>query len=175
MRDDLPEMKSTLYTLSAESGRLLLSPHGTMLRAREFLEAAEFLRLRSDRFSPVGGFLACRAVELSLKAFLRAREPEVALLHTHDLTRLLIEATTRGFDRLVSLSAPERSLLISVSKDYSRHRWAYYDISWSFVDGVMPDPIALGTVTRRIVEALEAVCLNLTLGNGDPLTLPKES
>jgi len=145
-----------------------------MLRAQEFMEASAFLSLRTDRFSPVAGFLACRAIELSLKAFVAARGHRLnaKLSLGHDLTRLLIEAYARGIDHFVDLSPVDRKLLVSVSKDYAGHKWAYYDIPWSIGGGIMPDPYALDITARRLVSAMEPICLNLTAGSGDPLRLP---
>jgi HEPN domain-containing protein len=159
--------------LSAVTGALLISPYGTMLRAREFLDAAEFLRLRTDRFSPVSGFLACRGVELSLKAFLRARGMPWGAVREfrHDLNRLLGEAVTCGFDQFVPLSTGEKEFLGRISEDYAKQRWAYFDIDWSLSSGVSPDSTELGLLSSRIVSTLEPICLALTKGNADPLPL----
>jgi HEPN domain-containing protein len=174
--DQAADTDSVMDRLVAKSGRLFVTPHGTMLRAREFIDAAEFLRLRTDRFSPVSGFLACRAIELSLKAFLLARDETERSLRSlrHNLERILTKVDARGLHRFIVLSASDRKLLVSVSKDYAGQKWAYYDIQWSLVDGIAPDPKALADLAERIVSSLERICLDLTQGRGGPLQLSRE-
>ena len=163
--------EAATFRIEAVTGQLLISPIGTMRRAREFFDASEFLRQQSDHFSPVGGFLACRAVELSLKAFLRARGVEWSDVRAfgHDIARLLVETHIYGIDHFLILSPEDRDLLCSISNDYSGQRWAYFDIQWAFVSGVAPDPAALGALAGRIVASLESVCETRTTGDGSPL------
>jgi HEPN domain-containing protein len=161
------------YRIEAVTGQLLISPLGTMRRAREFFDASEFLRQQADRFSPVSGFLACRAVELSLKAFLRVCGVEWSDVRAfgHDIARLLVETHIYGIDDFLTLSPEDRGLLIGVSNDYLEQRWAYFDIEWAFMSGVAPDPVVLAALVGRIVASLESVCERVAMGGGSPPTV----
>ncbi len=152
-------------------GRVLLTPYGTMLRAREFFEASEFLRLKSTRFSPVSGFLACRAVELSLKAYLGARgvSPSKIRLYKHDLTRLFIDCQARGLDNYVTFEPTHVTVVTRAGKDYSDHRWAYFDLWWVVGGGFEPDPAILSEVAKRLVDSIETVTHDVAMGDGSPL------
>jgi len=169
----MSESDTARIVVRLEPARILIGPHGTMLRAREFFEAGLYLQNNADRFSPVGGFLTCRAIELALKAYLFARD--ISRRHVrrlgHDLTRLFIEAEVRGLAHYVQFAPGDIAVVIQTGRDYSEHRLAYFDVAWVVGGGFEPSPAILERVATALLAALEPVCRDAAMGDGDPLPL----
>jgi hypothetical protein len=73
-------------------------------------------------------FIACQALELYLKAFLRAKGVEVDELKFkigHNLVRALAEARQRDFDRLVTLSADDEHVINTLNSHYRDRDFQY--------------------------------------------------
>lgn len=84
-----------------------MSPSMFHFYAREFAKAAEGFQMIGD-FSPVPYFLYCRSIELSLKAFLLAKNVSITRLKGrkgvgHDLERALEEAELQGLLDIVEI------------------------------------------------------------------------
>jgi hypothetical protein len=95
-----------------------LGPAGLIVMAEHYLRAAQIIRSQrpqQERWSPVEKFLACRTIELGLKAFLSLRGRRLTELSFgefgHDLQNLLAEADAAGLPKLVNLSNEARSAI----------------------------------------------------------------
>jgi HEPN domain-containing protein len=146
-----------------------LGPLGTHRRASDFLEAAEFVRERQGRFTPVAAFLCCRSVELTLKAFLLARDNASGKVKEfgHDIVHLLIEAHARGLDAVVRLSADELAALPQANDDYMNNRLAYFDLFATISHyPKQPEPAALADVAAKLLAGVERDVMNQPMGRG---------
>lgn len=88
---------------------------GLIVMAQRFLGAAKIVREgrpEDERWSPVEHFLACRTIELGLKAFLSLKGKKLQELsggpYGHDLQNLLAEADTNDMADLIPLTEIER-------------------------------------------------------------------
>jgi HEPN domain-containing protein len=153
--------KSEPVVISPGTGHSDFGPSGAHLRARDFLEAADLVRGKAERFTPVAAFLYCRSIELSLKAFLLATGDTVKDVKDfgHSLLRLLRKANVRGFDAFVAISAQEEGIIRSVNPDYVGQRLAYFDIfAIARVRRGQPGLAALATLAGKLLKAVEQCC-----------------
>jgi HEPN domain-containing protein len=157
--------------ITPETGHVRITPLGFWLRGRDFLDASVLLSQNSGRFSFVATFLACRAVELALKAYLLARGDSLTQVKQlgHNLTAALVESYSRGIDMVVALDPAERELLQRVNGDYVGHNFAYFDV-WSAVSAPK-DPALdeLPAIARRLLDGIEKGCYEATEGNWNPI------
>ena len=105
--------------------RTPFGPVGLIVMAEHYLRAARTIRSQrpvGERWSPVEKFLACRTIELSLKAFLSMEGRPLTELgfgeFGHDLQNLLAEADAVGLSKFVDLSGEDRSAIEFVYRYY---------------------------------------------------------
>jgi HEPN domain-containing protein len=132
--------------------------------ANDFLKAAEGLQTKSD--SPVHYFLYCRSIELSLKAFLLAKNVPVSKIRNpkwigHDLERALEECELRGLPDIVEIRREYKEELRKGNHYYkSKQGFEYaedYEVLMRF-GGVMPRRKVLRELASTLVAKLDGVC-----------------
>jgi hypothetical protein len=143
----------------------LLSPLALNHYAKDFLRAGSSLEeLPNGTFSPVQHYLFAHAIELALKAFLRASGLSMKLLGTkeygHNLARLLSEAESRDLLAAVSLKPEHRAEIRRADGYYSEKLFEYPNLG-EMLKGYpqKPDPALLRNAAEVLAGELEAVCL----------------
>jgi len=134
--------------------------------ASEFLAAANLVKREhgEKKFSAVAHYLICHSIELSLKAFLRARMVATKQLSRpplgHDLRMLLDEARKRRLDRVVSLTPDEIAIVDDLAKHHVVHRFRYIEI------GRYELPIWTPTfvLASKLVIGIQEFCRRNTFG-----------
>jgi hypothetical protein len=133
--------------------------------ASDFLKAAEGFQTKGN-FSPVHYFLYCRSIELSLKAFLLAKDVSIARIKSrkwigHDLERALEEAELRGLLDIVEINRQYKEELRKANYYYkSKQGFEYaddYEVLIRFGD-VLPSRKVLSEFASKLVEKLDGVC-----------------
>ena len=159
MSETTPEPRQLV--LAPEPAFARLTPLGFHIRATDFFEIAELARVRAEQFSPVASFLYCRALELSLKAYLLARGDSTSDVARfgHDLERLLVEAYARGIDVVLELGVEQRAMILSMNEQYMSNRLAYFDLFATVSGGpIHPSLTAVAEVTGAVLLAVERGC-----------------
>lgn len=140
-----------------------LAPFALLKYAEDFLEAAECLP-RTDRpFSPVRCYLACRPIELALKAFLCARGQSLLDLAGpgmgHNLAALLTSAEEAGLMAHVDFSARQLLEVRRASTYYNEKVFEYPSIAEA-TNGYpqKPDVAVLIAASRTLVGSLAPLC-----------------
>jgi len=133
-----------------------ITPLGFLSRARDFLEASELLSEKSGRFSFVPAFLACRAIELTLKSYLLLNGDSVKQVKArgHDLTPTLTICNARGIGAVVHLTTDELALLERSHKYYLGHEFAYFDVVSSISLPRDPGLAMLAPVAAKLLNAV---------------------
>jgi hypothetical protein len=146
-----------------ESATCLISPFALNHYAKDFLRAGSYLEeLPNGEFSPVQLYLFAHAIELALKAFLRASGLSLKVLantYGHKLALLLNEAESRDLLAAVSLKLEERAEIRRADQYYSEKLFEYPNLV-EMLKGFpeKPDPALLRTAAEVLVRDLEAVC-----------------
>ena len=143
-------------------------PGGFHILAGEYLLGAEDVRVRFG-FPLVKCFLYCRSIELSLKAFLLAKNVPVSRLRGkkgigHDLVKGLEEAELQGLGDVVRASRIYKKELRKANAYYAtKQGFEYMDdcdvlMKWRGVSD-FPDIEVLREFARTLVEGLGAICV----------------
>jgi hypothetical protein len=137
-------------------------PLSLLIYAEDFLAASKSSTPADPRFQPARLFLACRAIELALKAFLSLRE--ISLMNImdrkHYLKRLLIEAEKLGLEQHIKLQQIERDLISQAAIYYEEKVFEYPSLTEALVGyPEMPRLDGLFDIARRLVDALKEPCL----------------
>ena len=131
--------------------------------ASEFLEAGEHLPPSAAPFSSVRCYLACRPIELALKAFLSlkgASMADMAQHYGHSLVKLLAGAEQAGLDSVIALSPEEKQQIAAASSYYNEKVFEYPSIIEAlhgYPD--KPDVAMLMHTARSLVDTLHPLCL----------------
>jgi HEPN domain-containing protein len=144
-----------------------LGPYGLIQFANQYLSAAKNIEVPeiARGFSVVRTFLACRAVELALKAFLALKGRSLVELmgppYRHDLKNLVEEAEKRNLQSLVKLDDRQRAEIIRAS-DYYAEKVLEYPSLKEAISGYpkMPNTDTLIVVVDALIRALQEPCLN---------------
>ena len=147
--------------ISVPSATAHISPLGFNRFAAHFLRAEASLNPERG-FSPVPYYLCCRAIELSLKAFLLASgdtKEELKLELGHDLEAAFQRAESQGIRNLVQLSEDAGSLLRTATEYYKTKGFEYFSV----VDAVsgyrdLPNLDELRGLASVLVEQIEPIC-----------------
>lgn len=103
------------YTLVAEIAHFNFSTFGLIFTAKKFLGAARVAVVQESheegKWHPVGKYLACHSIELSLKAFLTLKGETLkgARQFNHRISDLLDEAEKQNLQEMVALTDQERA------------------------------------------------------------------
>lgn len=160
-------------------GEMAKSAETTMnlwVHADMFRKAGQVL-LGAGHPVPVGALLptyyvVCHALELSMKAFLRARGYKAdALIHKfgHDLRKCLRKAQAKGFSTFVKLDAEETNAIIWISPQY-RAKELEYVVSQGFKS--LPEISHLVSALDKIMKGIRRECFEATVREKG---LPKEA
>ena len=108
------------------------APFGLIFTSRKFMEAARVVVAQEQGqthvgWYPVGKYLACHSIELSLKAFLTLKGERLlrAKRFGHNLSNLLDISERRGLWDMVALSVDERTEIQRTSPYYSEKVFEY--------------------------------------------------
>jgi HEPN domain-containing protein len=150
----------SIFGTFARMGRL-----GLYMYASDFLSVAKVAAPPKVKFVPARTFLACRALELALKAFLSLKGRPLEQLaggeFGHDLENLLAGAEREGLSDLVSLEEPQLAEIRRASKYYSEKVFEYPALGEA-VQGYPynPDINLLLDAASAMVAVLEEPCLH---------------
>jgi hypothetical protein len=155
------------YVVRGREAYTCFMPLGFHILAREFLGAAEDIQVKGD-FSLVQGFLYCRSIELSLKAFLLAKNVPVSRFKGrkgigHDLNRGLKEAELKGLVDIVEIPSIYKEELRKANDYYAtKQGFEYMDdydvlMRWRSVSD-FPSIEVLSDFASRLVAKLGKVC-----------------
>jgi HEPN domain-containing protein len=138
------------------------SPTALIVYARHFLDAA---KTAADLpFNPARTFLACRSVELALKALLALRGVSLPKLSTgafgHNLHQLLAEADKNNIHEFVKLNSGQRTAIKHAS-DYYREKVLEYPALSEAVHAYpkMPNTPILIEASELLVTSLHQPCV----------------
>jgi len=116
---------------SFQSALRRLRKLGFVNYAAQYAEAAGLAAHRAGFFSPVPYMLYCRAIELSLKAYLLHSGVPVADLARpplrHNLVRILARADELGLGKLLRLNRRQRAEIQRAHAYYDRKGFEYFD------------------------------------------------
>ena len=158
-----------------------ISPYGQWHFANDYLYTADLYRKNPPHkgYSPVPYESYCIALELGLKAFLRAREMPVTEIEKvgHNFTKLLATAKDLDLEKYALLTEPQKKLIIQAGelfrggKKIQRNN-GHKNLSYSYVDiahiafnlgakGALPLPDLgeLHSVTEYLIQNLREICL----------------
>jgi hypothetical protein len=142
-----------------------MGPLGLNFFARYFLRAAISTQLPEKGPPFARTFLACRALELALKAFLSLKGSTLVELaggqYGHDLQNLIEEAEKRDLRACVQLTNEQRTEIIKASEYYSEKVLEYPSLTEALSRySKMPNPDILIGAAEALVEQLQEPCLN---------------
>ena len=132
-------------------------PHRDFFKLGEhYLNAAKALRPKFGRTFWPTFFVACQALELYLKGFLRANgmtEEELKKRIGHNLNKAFEMAKSKGADDLAGFTKEDEGLISKVGDIYRRRDFQYrYYGEWPLHPSAIDELIALlGTKIQRIV------------------------
>jgi len=142
------------------------APFGLVFTAKRFLEAAGAVvaqedPLRAQGWHPVGKYLACHSIELSLKAFLALNGERLsgAKRFGHDLSSLLEKAKIQELEDVVALTTEELNEIIKASPYYNEKVFEYPSLSEA-ARAYPGDPTVsyLLNAAQKLVDGLYAPC-----------------
>jgi hypothetical protein len=140
----------------------LISPLALNHYAKDFLRAGSSVEeLPSGKFSPVQLYLFAHAIELALKALLRASGLSLKVLakkYGHNLALLLSEAERRDLLAAVSLKLEQCAEIRRANQYYSEKLFEYPNLL-EMLKGFPeePNPALLRTAAEVLVRDVEAV------------------
>jgi hypothetical protein len=143
--------------------RLNLTPLAFHQFAERFRDVARVAQVPSG-FSPVPYYLYCRAIELSLKAFLLLNgvtKVEISRRTLgHDLVRNLDRAEALGLSAIVPVTGEERMQVVKANAYYVDKDFEYANVMRA-VRGYrdLPDLSVLDLLVDRLLVQLKPLCL----------------
>jgi hypothetical protein len=163
--------------------RANFAPAALIVMAEHFYDAALVVRKarpEGQRWSPSERFLACRSIELGLKAFLalkgRALTELSGGIYGHDLQNLMTQADADGLAQMVVLTVDERSLIDFVHRYYLDKIFEYPAVGEA-ICGYPGDPGSvepLLSAGRKLIEQLRDPCSRYGAASG-PSTIVIEA
>jgi hypothetical protein len=159
-----PHERITIAGATSQIGPLAL-----WMLAADFHASAELVARNSasdGKWRPSEKFLACRAVELLLKAFLSLKGYPLMQLsggvYGHDLQNLLEQADAHGLAEMVPLSAEERWAM-ECAATYYRNKVFEYPALVEAVRGYGGDPSSIDCLLnagKRLIDSLRDPALS---------------
>lgn len=165
--------KTTAGTVTVKVGMatVQIGPIGSALYALEFLEAANAVPQQSTakgspEFSPVRYYLCCRALELSLKAFLLTKGQTAKELKDklgHDLEKLWVEANSRGLGQIVGGLSPQFEADLKDANHYYKGKaFEYFDFTkWAHGYKGLPELGRFKGACSALVPAVKDHCFSV--------------
>jgi len=141
--------------------KVVLGPLGFHGFATKFLEATKFVNT-TNKFSPVPYYLYCRAIELSLKAFLLTKGVSLKKLKKnlgHNLVKILSEAKSKSIEQIVLIIPEEEEEIRKANKYYNSKGFEYFQVI-NAAEGYpeLPQLSILAELAKRLVNEIEQPC-----------------
>jgi hypothetical protein len=140
-----------------------MGPTGFIVYARDFLTCFRCYS-PGEPFSPAKYYLACRSVELSLKAYLalkRVTTRDIKNEYRHDLSKLVRGSADLGLAEVVAISKEERSEIEKANQWYNRKGSEYFNVKNITVGrDTLPDLTILESLAQRLIDVLQPICLS---------------
>jgi hypothetical protein len=130
---------------------------GYLRFAKEYKAAAETLVDNPQGLFFVTYYLFCHALELLIKAYLKAvgfGEDDLKTKYRHNLEKLLQEAQNNGLDKYVSLSGSEVEVISQINAYYKNKELEYLILGFKF----FPPLNELKSVLDRLCNIIEPLC-----------------
>ena len=142
------------------------TPMNLLQRAEAFCQAGKVL-IKADSMTVLGFgemptyYNVCHGIELSLKAFLRARGYRAPRLMTlgHDLRRCLRRAETNGLSGYVTLNADETDAIHRIRRLYLKKELEYVVFGGALV---LPKINLLMSALEKIISGIRRECFEET-------------
>jgi hypothetical protein len=158
--------------ISVGMATVKIGPIGSALYAEEFLLAGNALPEQSQakgntRFSPVPYYLYCRALELSLKAFLLTKDFTIAELaskkYGHDLETLWKAAESEGLPDVLGKCDPALAGDLKDANAYYKGKaFEYFDFrKWAHGYIGLPPLNRFRSETQQVTSKVKAYCLSV--------------
>jgi len=147
--------------IQVETARMNMGPTGFIVYASDFLDA--YKKFETDKaFSPAKYYLACRAVELSLKAFLSLSGVSFNVIKNklqHDLDKILRKSKELGIDSIVPITENEKIEIVKANGWYSRKGFEYFAIQ-NMVESKdsLPNINVISNLAEKLISVLEPKC-----------------
>lgn len=152
----------TNYTLKAETGYFFVSPYFFVLYGEDFYQACRS-HISDNRFSPAQYYLACRSIELSLKAFLLLKGVPRSDLKAkplgHDLARIYEKCVRLGLEEFIVLSRQQKDDIQELNKWYARKGFEYFELESLTSDfNLLPSVFTVLELANGLILALKQPC-----------------
>ena len=140
------------------------TPIGFHHYASDFAEWAARAHAHKTKFySPVPYYLYCRALELTLKAFLLANGVTKSQLKKrklgHDLLALLERATNLGVETVLEIKPLWRSQLLIANDFYTNKEFEYFSVGSALRLNELPSLVVLQEFSTELLKATKPVCI----------------
>ncbi len=152
------------YTLKAESGHYHISPYAFVSYAEDFYGAA--ISHDSPRnFSPVGYYLSCHSIELSLKAFLLLKGISRHELGSrnmgHNLEIILSKCKEQGLSEFYVFNEAQTNEISLLNEWYCRKGFEYFELQ-NIVDShqELPSLLSVKNIAAELINCLKEPCKN---------------
>jgi hypothetical protein len=158
-------MKVAHVRVEVPGATINVSMFSLIATAKKFLEAARIVVAQESHqdggWHPVGKYLACLSIELSLKAFLRLNGETMQNVgkYHHRITELLARARKENLRQFAKLTGPELAEIKKASKYYQEHVFRYPsipEIAHAYPDD--PKVAPLLSAAEKLVEGLYYPC-----------------
>jgi len=152
----------TNYTIKVQTGHYFISPFGFVSYSEDFLNACNS-HVTSRPFSPAEYYLACRSLELSLKAFLLLKGVSRDNLKKrslwHDLHKILKKCKDLGIRSYVTITNTQESDIDELNKWYSRKGFEYFEIENLVANRMsLPDISSVKELALTLISGLKGPC-----------------
>ena len=152
----------TDYVLKAEAGHLLISPFGFITYSEDFYDAC--CSHETERpFSPAKYYMACRSIELSLKAFLLikgvTRKDLMKRSLGHDLHKIVKKCKELSIHNIVNISQEQEDIIEALNKWYARKGFEYFEIENLTSDHrALPEINVVKQLAKSLIDSLSEPC-----------------
>lgn len=152
----------TDHVINAQSGHYFISPLGFISYSEDFYEAC-CSHITQRPFSPAKYYMACRSIELSLKAFLLLRGVTRDQLKKkplwHDLNGILKKCKELGISNIVSISNSQELCIDALNKWYARKGFEYFELK-NLGGRPLPNITDVQELAHFLIEGLKETCKN---------------
>jgi hypothetical protein len=154
--------------IEAQTVNVNFSPFGLIFTAKKFLEAARTVvaaqeSQQNGKWHPVGKYLACHSIELSLKAFLTLKGEKLNSLRkrfSHRIAELLDETEKLKLEELVKLTDEERAEIKKAADYYARKVFEYpfvFEAARAYPGD--PNTCHLLSAAEKLVDGMYQSCM----------------
>src|SRR5215510_8907517 len=143
------------HVIRPQTGHYFFSPFGFISYSEDFYEACCSYVTRRP-FSPAKYYMACRSIELSLKAFLLLKgvtRDELKSLG-HDLDKILRRCKKLEISSLVCISASQELYIEALNKWYARKGFEYFELA-NLGGTTLPDITEVQQLAHLLIEGLK--------------------